>query len=85
MRSLAMTLIGLAEGRGVVCRVPQPNRWLEIAQAKPIFCIRPSTDCCFKNIVPAEHVDLRGGNTGVLQLLFKIFQVIWIIADKIMP
>jgi len=49
------------------------------------FCIRPSTDCCFKNIVPAEHVDLRGGNTGVLQLLFKIFQVIWIIADKIMP
>ena len=27
-------------------------------------------------VVPAEHVDLRRGNTSVLQLLFKDFQVV---------
>ena len=36
-------------------------------------------------IVAAEHVDLRCGNAGSFQLLFKDFQVVQVVADKIMP
>ncbi len=33
----------------------------------------------------AEHVDLRRGNAGGFQLLFKNFQVVQAVADEIMP
>ncbi len=37
------------------------------------------------SVVRSEHVDLRGGNTGTLQLLFNDFQVIQVVAYEIAP
>ena len=36
-------------------------------------------------VVRGEHMDLRGGNTGTLELLFNNFKVIQIIAYEIAP
>ncbi|OLC70002.1 MAG: hypothetical protein AUH79_00490 [Betaproteobacteria bacterium 13_1_40CM_4_64_4] len=36
-------------------------------------------------VVRSEHMDLRGGNTGTLQLLFNDFQVIQVVAYEIAP
>ena len=36
-------------------------------------------------VVAAKYVDLRSRNAGGFQLLFKDFQVVQAVADKIMP
>ena len=36
-------------------------------------------------VVGSEHVDLRGGNTGALQLLFDDVQIVQVVAYEITP